>query len=45
MLLMKMIMLITLFLLSMTQNYIFMLSARDNQKLSKLLSKRFERSV
>ena len=43
-------MIITLILLLMTQNYMFFLylvtlSARDNQKLSKLLSKGFERSV
>ena len=43
-------MIITLILLLMTQNYMFFLylvtlSARDNQKLSKLLSKGFERSI
>ena len=42
---MIMLMLIILFSLSKTQNYMFNLSARDNQKLSTLLSKGFERSV
>ena len=42
-----MIGMMTLFLLSKTQNYVSVvtLSARDNQKVSKLLSKGFERSV
>ena len=44
--LMEIIMIIILFLLLKTQNFpVLTLSAMDNQKLSKLLSKGFERSV
>ena len=49
MLIIQILILITLFLLSKTHSYLYVpamnLSTKDNQKLSKLLRKGFERSV